>query len=364
MIVFFLFLLNVLVFLVSLGDTESFFRLFSLYHFSSDGFHFHQFITHMFLHGDLLHIIYNMIALLEFGPKVEGKLGSRRFFWFYMICGVGAALCQQIAQYCGFKLFGMTPLRAVGASGALFGIIVAFCIMFPFEEISVRISDQQVKVPASLAGIIYAITEVLSFGSGDGIGHSAHLGGMIFGVVLIVYWGSAEEKEEQTIPLGYDLSAFRNLSERRRMECSHTADVFRVDGEQTTALSSGCHPTDDSRDPDSNSILRMRAKLFRYDTDEKEWKERCVGDVVLKEDEQHLIRIIMYQERTFVPHLDHYVRPEIELKAMNDRSWMWMTPLDFSEEEPRPAIFALRFKNKTGLSHVSYPFFIVECFLK
>jgi len=96
------------------------------------------------------------------------------------------------------------------------------------------------------------------------------------------------------------------------------------------------------------AIFEMRAKLFRFDRKEKEWKERGVGDVRLMEHkESHKIRILMRQEKTFKVRLNHYVIPGLELSEMSgsDRSWMWNCPMDYSEEEPQPDIFAIRFKD-------------------
>jgi len=96
------------------------------------------------------------------------------------------------------------------------------------------------------------------------------------------------------------------------------------------------------------AIFTMRAKLFRFDTKEKEWKERGVGDVrFMKHKESQKIRILMRQEKTLKVRLNHYVVPGLELSEMasSDRAWMWNCPMDYSEEEPQPDIFAIRFAN-------------------
>jgi len=103
-----------------------------------------------------------------------------------------------------------------------------------------------------------------------------------------------------------------------------------------------------NNEENEDAIFKMRAKLFRFDKKEKEWKERGVGDVRLMEHkESHKIRILMRQEKTFKVRLNHYVVPGLELTEMagSDRAWMWNCPMDYAEEEPQPDIFAIRFAN-------------------
>jgi len=103
-----------------------------------------------------------------------------------------------------------------------------------------------------------------------------------------------------------------------------------------------------NNEENEDAIFKMRAKLFRFDKKEKEWKERGVGDVrFMEHKESHKIRILMRQEKTLKVRLNHYVVPGIELSELNgsDRAWMWSCPMDYSEEEPQPDIFAIRFAN-------------------
>jgi len=103
-----------------------------------------------------------------------------------------------------------------------------------------------------------------------------------------------------------------------------------------------------SNEEDEDAIFKMRAKLFRFDSAANEWKERGLGDVRLMEHkETHKIRILMRQEKTLKLRLNHYLVPGIELNEMgsSDRAFMWNCPMDFSEEEPKPDIFAIRFGN-------------------
>jgi len=103
-----------------------------------------------------------------------------------------------------------------------------------------------------------------------------------------------------------------------------------------------------NNEENEDAIFKMRCKVFRFDTKEKEWKERGVGDVrFMEHKESHKIRILMRQEKTLKVRLNHYVVPGLELNEMvgTDRAWMWNCPMDYSEEEPQPDIFAIRFAN-------------------
>ena len=107
-----------------------------------------------------------------------------------------------------------------------------------------------------------------------------------------------------------------------------------------------------NNEENEDAIFKMRAKVFRFDKKEKEWKERGVGDVrFMEHKETHKIRILMRQDKTFKVRLNHYVVPGLELNELSgsDRAWMWNCPMDYSEEEPQPDIFAIRFANHESL---------------
>jgi len=131
--------------------------------------------------------------------------------------------------------------------------------------------------------------------------------------------------------------------EQAKEEAEREADVYfepvvRLETVQTS-----------NNEENEDAIFKMRAKLFRFDKEEKEWKERGVGEVrFLEHKESHKIRILMRQDKTLKVRLNHYVVPGLELNEMtgSDRAWMWNCPMDFSEEEPQPDIFAIRFANR------------------
>ncbi len=173
-------------------------------------FHPYHLVTYMSMHAGLSHIFFNMFALWMFGRIVETVWGPKRFLTYYLTCGIGAGLIQMVAQFISFYLtmkgaypeFGigdvMTAVHAnefalntwtkVGASGAKYGILMAFGLLFPEERIF--IFPLPVPIKAKWFVAIYAVLE-LSLGlgmPGDSVAHFAHLGGMLFGYLLIRYW--------------------------------------------------------------------------------------------------------------------------------------------------------------------------------
>lgn len=146
-------------------------------------FHVWQFITYMFLHGGWMHLFGNMFALWMFGSVIERVWGPRKFLVYYLICGIGAACCQELVQF----LTGSLSLT-VGASGAIYAILLAFGMTFPEDRIFIFPLPVPVKAKYFVMGYI-AIELYLSISSmGDGVAHTAHLGGMFFGYLLIRYW--------------------------------------------------------------------------------------------------------------------------------------------------------------------------------
>ncbi len=136
-----------------------------------------QLITYMFMHANVEHIFFNMFALWMFGYVLENFWGSRRFLFYYLVCGVGAGLCNLLIPGWGIT---------VGASGAVYGILLAFGMTFPNERIYLYFL---MPVKAKWFVIGYAAIELMEgFFRADGVAHFAHLGGMLFGLLLILYW--------------------------------------------------------------------------------------------------------------------------------------------------------------------------------
>jgi len=220
-------MINILMFLAYFAANSVFGidlnSLLGLYFPKSEQFKPLQIVTHMFMHGGFWHIFFNMYALFIFGPVLENVWGPKRFFIFYMVCGLGAAfthesviffqynhLIQSLspgdlqvvlndgsAYYQQGKLFSEPVMQSlqlllntptVGASGAIFGVLLAFGVLFPNTQLMLLFPPIPIKAKYLVAGygaleLYLAVTQ-----PGSNIAHAAHLGGMLFGYLLIRYW--------------------------------------------------------------------------------------------------------------------------------------------------------------------------------
>ena len=159
----------------------------------SEYFQPYQLITHMFMHGNFYHLFFNMFALWMFGRVLESVWGGKRFFIYYFITGLGAAGLQLLVNYIQNVDVNIPML---GASGAVFGVLLAFGMLFPNTRLMLILPPIPIK--AKWFVIIYGAAE-LFFGianySGDPVAHFAHLGGMLFGYILIKYWNKTNRKK-------------------------------------------------------------------------------------------------------------------------------------------------------------------------
>ena len=204
--------------------------LLALQYFESDKFKLWQPISHMFMHGDLMHIFFNMFALVSFGSALEHFWGPKKFLFFYFSCGIGATLIHSGINYYhfheglntlisnGFKeteilnliyegkfmtswqavlspntfenmIGALTP--TVGASGAIYGLLVAFAFMFPNAELALLFIPVPIKAKYFVPGIVLldlfsGVTGYSIFGGG--IAHFAHVGGALIGFIMMWYW--------------------------------------------------------------------------------------------------------------------------------------------------------------------------------
>lgn len=203
-----LIILNVIVFLAQtllpqgIGG-ERMIDLFGLHFWKSPDFRIWQPVTYMFLHGGFSHIFFNMFALWMFGRILEYDMGSKRFLLFYLVCGVGAGLCNLAVnwfEYDHFVSLGYAQaapqqlqmwadnIVTIGASGAVFGVLLAFGMFHPNDRIMLLIPPIPMK--AKWFVIAYGVLE-LFLGvtqQGSNIAHFAHVGGMLFGFLLLVLW--------------------------------------------------------------------------------------------------------------------------------------------------------------------------------
>lgn len=141
--------------------------------------HLWQLPGYMFLHGGFWHILVNMLTLWMFGLDLERDWGTRRFLEYYFLCGVGAGLCVIAAS----ALFGGMATRTIGASGAIYGVLLAFGLLYP-DRVVLFSFLFPIKAKYFVM-IIGAVAFLSSFGSGSGVSHVAHLGGMIFGYAYL-----------------------------------------------------------------------------------------------------------------------------------------------------------------------------------
>lgn len=188
---------NCVVFLAMiLLDKMRIYELFALFPMPSPFFKLWQPVTYMFMHGDFSHLFFNMFALWMFGRGLEQELGTKRFLTYYLVCGIGAGLVQLgVAQIDLMRLSEASILYqsylctpTVGASGAVFGLLLAFGMLHPNATIMLLIPPIPMK--AKWFVIIYGLLELLFGVSGkmDSVAHFAHLGGMFWGWLLLIWW--------------------------------------------------------------------------------------------------------------------------------------------------------------------------------
>ncbi len=183
--------------------------LFGLHFFMASQFHVYQLVTYMFMHGGWEHIILNMFMLWMFGALLERVWGPKRFLIYYFVCGIGAGVLQEIAQFFWIyyqfneqqplglmETFGvmqqmsvqLNGLTTVGASGAIYACLLAFGMLFPEERMFIIPIPIPIKAKWMVMGsIVVELFSALSM-PGDQVAHLAHLGGMLFGFFLIRYW--------------------------------------------------------------------------------------------------------------------------------------------------------------------------------
>lgn len=223
-----LIVINVLFFAGSLIIGDLAYRLFALFYFENPNFQFWQPLTHMFMHGGFMHILFNMYALWAFGSPLEMRWGRNKFLFFYFSAGLGAALIHSLVNYYqvhsgmeALMAIGMDKAQifellntgryntsilnevsaekiqatynafntpAVGASGAIYGVLVAFGMMFPNIELMLIFLPVPIKAKYFIPGIIILDLFFGISGTATGVAHFAHLGGALFGFIMAWYW--------------------------------------------------------------------------------------------------------------------------------------------------------------------------------
>ena len=199
-----LIIINVIVFLATLVNEDFMIGTFALFYPTSQYFHWWQVVTHMFMHGGFWHIFFNMYTLLIFGSVVERYIGPKKFLLFYFVCGLGAVALHigveywQMQSYMeGAALGNATALQrieaikftpTVGASGAIYGVLMGYAMIFPESKMTLLFPP--VTLSAKWMVVVFAVIELFTgvTGLNAGIAHFAHLGGMLIGWLMILWW--------------------------------------------------------------------------------------------------------------------------------------------------------------------------------
>ena len=175
---------NVLVFVLELAAGDAFVRQFALWPLGA-GFAPWQPLTYAFLHGGLVHLGFNMLGVWMFGADLERVWGSRRYLVYYTVSVLSAAIAQLL-----FSAWAGSDVPAIGASGGVFGLLLAFAMTFPTRVVVLLIPP--IPMPAWLFATLYGAIELVLgvTGSASGVAHFAHLGGMVGGYVVLRAWRS------------------------------------------------------------------------------------------------------------------------------------------------------------------------------
>jgi membrane associated rhomboid family serine protease len=195
-----------------------------LHYFQARGFYIYQLITYMFTHREFSHLFFNMFALFMFGGLIERTWGPKRYLIYYIVTGVGAGLVQMLISWIQvrsfinglgvdlilpdlFYLYDSYPVT-IGASGAVFGLLLAFGMLFPNMPLYIMFIPIPIKAKYMVIG--YGVIEFffgISNRAGDNVAHFAHLGGMLFGIFMILYWSK-----------GYKINRFFKQKKNRFMQ--------------------------------------------------------------------------------------------------------------------------------------------------
>ncbi|MDR0186632.1 rhomboid family intramembrane serine protease [Prevotella brunnea] len=298
-----LLIINILMFLMTMGTGRmgiDLNKIFGLHFFLAEDFHLWQLFTYMFMHGGFMHILMNMFMLWMFGMVVENVWGPKKFLFYYLICGVGAGICQELAQYGSYMMEGLSAYQyvningmrmimgdylnlwtTVGASGAIYGVLLAFGMMFPEERMFIIPIPIPIKAKWIIIGSI-AIELFSAFGtSNDGVAHLAHLGGMLFGFLLIKYW----QKHPYA---GDDFGMNRGEQFFNHLRNNWEQRKTRTTGKRQGSDYSDWH-TKNTQQPESDWDYNTRKKREQEEIDKILDKIRKSGyDSLTKEEKQRL----------------------------------------------------------------------------
>ncbi|MDO4949449.1 MAG: rhomboid family intramembrane serine protease [Bacteroidales bacterium] len=265
-------------------------NVFGLHFFIAENFQFWQLFTYMFMHANWEHIFFNMFAVWMFGRTLEYVWGSRRFLSYYLICGVGAGLTQegvqyieyatQLASYSGVDFgSGTIPMDAylnmmntVGASGAIYGVLLAFGLLFPDNRLFVFPIPVPIKAKWFVVG--YAAIELLMGISTtrDGVAHFAHLGGMLFGLIYILCWKHRQARSRSKVYFESD-GARKEWQGLKKTSWQGLVDWFRKKAKRRPSMKYHFHEAEPKRDAELERVLaKLRQTGYEGLTEEEKQK--------------------------------------------------------------------------------------------
>ncbi len=180
-----LFLVNALMFIATCINQNFMVATFAMFYPTSPFFHWWQPVTHMFMHGGFWHLFLNMWCLLMFGSALERSIGTKKFVLFYFVAGLGAVAVHTLVQYLQGPMLNVPTL---GASGAIYGIQIGYAMLYPNDIWTLVFPPVSLK--AKWFVLIFIAIELFTgiTGTADGVAHFAHLGGALFGFLLMLYW--------------------------------------------------------------------------------------------------------------------------------------------------------------------------------
>ena len=273
--------------------------LLGLHFVLADDFRVWQLVSYMFLHGSLTHLFFNMFSLWMFGGLIERTLGAKHFLTYWMVCGIGAGICQEFWQTGQYFMEGLNnypmvntgtaiiPMgdylnlwTTIGASGACYGVLLAFGMLFPNERIMLLLPPIPMKAKYFVAG--YAAIELISaYASNDNVAHFAHLGGMLFGWLLLRYWRTSRSRRPAA-------NGWTRWNEPPRTPSLWERITSRLRNRRTEQPGNARHTATRQNDYDYN--IRRRQEEQRMD--ELLDKIRQSGyDSLTQEEKQELFRI-------------------------------------------------------------------------
>ena len=266
-----------------------------LHFFMATDFHLYQLVTYLFLHANFMHILSNMFGLWMFGCVIENVWGPKKFLFYYICCGIGAGLMQEVAQLFSFYylLHAQDPTvsfsdlmvlgqqlgtqlnswTTIGASGAVYAVILAFGMTFPNERLFIIPIPFPIK--AKWFVLLYVAFEFVSAlgSSGDGVAHTAHLGGMLFGFLMIRYWNHHPGQRFDRSRGQQFFEGLKRNFERRQGGGSRQADMHVEPGKGTKEDDMEYNARKKARQDEIDAILD-KIRKSGYDSLTKEEKQK------------------------------------------------------------------------------------------